>query len=520
MSAKIGKIKQTDKEKAAAKGIRIAVYMRLSKTDGKVQEESNSISMQRILIRKYIASHFEGCEVMEYQDDGFSGTNFNRPGVLRLLEDARNEKFDCVIVKDFSRFGRDYMEVGAYLEQIFPFLGIRFISVNDHFDSASYQGSISDLDVNFKNLLYDLYSKDLSQKVKTSLRARKEGGQYVSANAPFGYEKAPDDRHMLVICEDEAAVVREIFALALQGMTSSQTAKKLNLENVPTPIEFKIQKGKTSRKAKGDKFCWSGSTVCSILRNPVYAGDVEYGKTEREQAGGRNVLKAREDWMVIRNHHVPIIAREDFEEVQKSRGKGYGKRKGKESRHPLIGRAVCGCCKHNLRIKEGLNPYFTCHNRYVTGLEGCVSKVNVMFLEQAVLFRLEEYLERKNLAAEASQRRQDDLKGKRVELLRELRQAEWEYDKLKQENYENYRLYSLGGQTEFHSCHAEMEKQRGAIGDLQEQVIRLDEQIRKVQSDKFIQEGDVLLTSEVMERYINKIVVYNEEEIEIRWTES
>lgn len=183
----------------------------------------------------------------------------------------------------------------------------------------------------------------------------------------------------------------------------------------------------------------------------------------------------------------------------------------------MIGRAVCGCCKHNLRIKEGLNPYFTCHNRYVTGLEGCVSKVNVMFLEQAVLFRLEEYLERHNLAAEESQRHQDDLKGKRVELLRELRQAEWEYDKLKQENYENYRLYSLGGQTEFHSCHAEMEKQRGAIGDLQEQVIRLDEQISKVQSDKFIQEGDVLLTSEVMERYINKIVVYNEDEIEIRW---
>ncbi len=375
--------------------IRVAAYLRLSKadTDGGVQEESNSISMQRILIREYVASHFPSCELTEYQDDGFSGTNFNRPGVRRLLEDARNERLDCVVVKDLSRFGRDYIEVGSYLEQIFPFLGIRFISINDHYDSANYPGSIVDLDVNFKNLLYDLYSKDLSQKVGTSLRAKKESGLYVSANAPFGYEKSPDDRHMLVIREDEAEVVREIFSLALQGVTSSQTAKKFNAENVPTPIEFKIRRGRVSRKPKGDRFFWSSSVICSILRNPVYAGDVPYGKTEKEQVGGRSVLRARDDWRVIRNHHAPIIAREDFEEVQKSRGKGQRKVKGEKRRHPLTGKVVCGRCKHNLRIREGLNPYFTCDNRNTTGLEGCVSKVNVMFLEQVVLFRLEEYKE-------------------------------------------------------------------------------------------------------------------------------
>ena len=290
------------------KNLRIAAYMRLSKVDegGKAKEESNSISMQRILIYQYIASHFAGCQILEYLDDGFSGVSFKRPGVQRLLEDAKNEKLDCIIVKDFSRFGRDYMEVGAYLEQIFPFLGIRFISINDSYDSVSSQGGIGDLDVNFKNLLYDFYSKDLSQKVKASLRARKESGQYVSANAPFGYEKAADDRHMLVVCEDEAEVVRRVFGFALQGMTSSQTAKRLNLENVPAPVEFKIRKGKTSRKPKGDKFYWSSSIVCSILRNPVYIGDVEYGKTEKEQVGGRNVLKAKADWKVVRNHHAPI----------------------------------------------------------------------------------------------------------------------------------------------------------------------------------------------------------------------
>lgn len=510
------KQKELGGDKDTANIIRIAIYVRLSKADnGKVQEESNSISMQRTLIRKYIASHFTSCRITEYRDDGFSGTDFNRPGVQRLLEDARNEKIDCVVVKDFSRFGRDYMEVGSYLEQIFPFLGIRFISINDHYDSASYQGSIADLDVNFKNLLYDLYSKDLSQKVKTSLRVRKESGQYVSGNAPFGYEKAPDDRHMLVICEDEAAVVREIFSLALQGVTSSQTAKKLNLEHVPTPIEFKIRKGKTSRKPKGGKFYWNNSVICSILRNPVYVGDVEYGKTEKEQVGGRNVLKARAEWKIIRNHHAPIIAREDFEEVQKSRGKS--RRKRQKSRHPLVGRAVCGCCERSLQIKNGMNPYFTCRNRYVTGLEGCVNKVNVMFLEQAVLFCLEEYLENQNLAAETASRQQEDLKGKRDGLLQDLRQAEREYGSLKQEHYERYQLYSLGEQAEFQSLHAEMEKKQEMIQKLQEQIFQTDEQIHKAESGKFIMEEDMGVTSEMMEQYIDTIMVYSEEEIEIRW---
>ena len=254
--------------KGDAVHVRIAAYLRLSKADeGGLREESNSISMQRALIQTYIDSHFTDCKVTEYIDDGFSGTDFNRPGVRKLLEDAKNGKLDCVLVKDFSRFGRDYVEVGAYLEQIFPFLGIRFISINDCYDSADGKGSPAEPDVSFKNLLYDLYSKDLSQKVKSALRARKENGEYISPCEPFGYEKSPDDRHMLVVCEDEAAVVRRIFGLAREGVTSCQMAKLLNAENVPTPIEFKIRKGKTGRKPKGDRFYWDSTVICSILRN-------------------------------------------------------------------------------------------------------------------------------------------------------------------------------------------------------------------------------------------------------------
>ena len=476
------------------KNLRIAAYMRLSKVDegGKAKEESNSISMQRILIYQYIASHFAGCQILEYLDDVFSGVRFKRPGVQRLLEDAKNEKLDCIIVKDFSRFGRDYMEVGAYLEQIFPFLRIRFISINDSYDSVSSQGGIGDLDVNFKNLLYDFYSKDLSQKVKASLRARKESGQYVSANAPFGYEKAVDDRHMLVVCEDEAEVVRKVFGFALQGMTSSQTAKRLNLENVPAPVEFKIRKGKTSRKPKGDKFYWSSSIVCSILRNPVYIGDVEYGKTEKEQVGGRNVLKAKADWKVVRNHHAPIITREVFWEVQKNRGRSSRKERGK-NKHLLAGKLACSCCKHKLRFKEGLSPYFTCYNRYTASLEGCVIKADAASLEHIVLLRLG------------------------ASLIQEIKRAKQEYERMEQVNFENYRLYSLGEQEKFYSSHAEIGKQQEVIQKLQKQITQMDKQICMNQEKGFILGGNAELTSEIIGQHIDIIIVSNNGKIEIRW---
>ena len=152
----------------------IAIYMRLSKEDDRCREESNSITMQRILLQRYVKDNFSAYDLYEFCDDGSTGTNFERPGMQSMLERVRNAVIDCIIVKDFSRFARDYIELGSYLEQIFPFMGVRFISVNDKYDSDNYQGSIADIDVNFKNLLYDLYSKDLSQKIRSSLAVKKE----------------------------------------------------------------------------------------------------------------------------------------------------------------------------------------------------------------------------------------------------------------------------------------------------------------------------------------------------------
>ncbi len=391
------------------KKYRIAIYMRLSKEDDISRREavdSNSIIMQRALLQKYVADQFlnkeySGYELWEFCDDGYTGTNFQRPGIQKMLEQVRNSEIDCIIVKDFSRFARDYIELGVYLEQIFPFFGVRFISVNDHYDSRDYGGSVADIDVNFKNLLYDLYSKDLSQKVRSSLAIKKEQGQYVSANSPFGYRKDPEDRHALLIAEDEAEIVRHIFALTLEGHTSVEIARLFNETGVKAPVEFKMEKGETRRVPKGGKFLWNSSTICQILRNEVYIGNVVQKKYTKDYVGGKNRLNPRENWLVTYSHHEPIVEKEIFDRVQKGRG---AKHKPQQNpTHPLTGRLVCGCCKKNLVYRRGLNPYFGCGKRYTNGMENCVVRVNAMYLEQYVLFYLQEKLP-KGETAELSNR--------------------------------------------------------------------------------------------------------------------
>lgn len=452
----------------------IAIYMRLSKEDDKEGcetgdawmpkedgqiGESNSITMQRILLQGFIAENFSDYDLFEFCDDGYTGTNFERPGMQDMLEMARESKINCIIVKDFSRFARDYIELGSYLEQIFPFLGVRFISINDNYDSKNYRGSIGDMDVNFKNLLYDLYSKDLSQKVRSSLAVRKEQGQYVSANSPFGYEKDPKDRHALLIAEDEAEIVRRIFSLTVEGYTSTQIARMFNETRVKTPIEFKMEKGRTSRKPKGGRFLWSSSTICQILRNEIYIGNIVQKKYTRDSVGGKNHLNPREDWLIAHNHHEPIIERHVFEKVQE--GRGVKRKPQYNPTHPLVGKMVCGCCKKNLSYRTGLNPYFCCRHRYSNAMGHCVDKANAMFLEQYILFKLQE-------------KRQEDGEPEKFRI---------------EETYRNY------------------------VSDRTESFLSGETMVKSMEDELAV------LSKEMVDHYIEKILVYDEQHIEIFWKE-
>lgn len=371
----------------------IAAYIRLSKEDKEYKEESNSVTMQKILLRKYVMENFSDYDLLEFCDDGYTGTNLDRPAMQRMLELVKDSKISCIVVKDFSRFARDYIELGSYLEQIFPFMGVRFISINDNYDSENYQGSIGEIDINFKNLLYDLYSKDLSQKVRSSIAIRKEQGQYLSSISPFGYEKDPNDRHGLVIAEDEAEIVRYIFSLALEGYSTAKIAKKFNEAHIMAPIEFKIKKGKICATPKGEKFFWTASAVLRILKNEVYIGNIAQRKFTGEFGTGRKHSNSKEDWLIAYDHHEPIIEKTVFEELQKGR-RGKKKQYHRE-KHPLVGKVVCGCCGRNLQYLKLANPYFRCQYRYTNAMKDCIIKVNGVFLEEYVLFMLQERLQEK-----------------------------------------------------------------------------------------------------------------------------
>ena len=502
------------------KEYRIAIYIRLSKEDDKIKEESNSVTMQRILLHKYVADNFSDYELSEFCDDGYTGTNFERPGMQKLLEKVRDMEIDCIIVKDFSRFARDYIELGSYLEQIFPFMGVRFISVNDHYDSKSYQGSIADIDVNFKNLLYDLYSKDLSQKVRSSLAIRKEQGQYISGNSPFGYEKDPKDRHALLIAEDEAEVVRKIFALTVEGYTSTQIARLFNENRVKTPVEFKIEKGKTTREPKGERFLWNTSAICQILINEIYIGNIVQKKYEKDFVGGKNHMKPREEWMVGYNHHEPIIEKEVFYKVQESRGKKRNPQYRKT--HPLIGKLVCGCCKKNLRLRYGLNPYFSCQERYSNTMGNCVDRVNMMFLEQYILYKLQEKLETDGEVEKLHADMVSQIQNEVRELKAKREQLKGKIQKVQKQKFEAYEDYVSGKSAGFHSDEVMVKSMEDELKTMNEKIQKMEDSYTKLmceQGSLWAGSNFAELSKEMLDHYIEKIVVYDEQHMEILWKE-
>lgn len=209
----------------------VAMYIRISLEDDDLQNgkaESNSITNQRELISTFILGkdEFSGCRIKEFFDDGFTGRNFDRPGFQGMITECRAGNIKCIVVKDLSRLGRNYVEVGNLLEQLFPFLGVRVISINDNYDSDAFNGQTGGIDVAFKNLVYNLYSRDLSQKVKSAVTTRMKRGEYIGPFGLFGYKKSPTDIHKLVVDDDDAAaIVRRIFLMVIDNMPRREIVK-------------------------------------------------------------------------------------------------------------------------------------------------------------------------------------------------------------------------------------------------------------------------------------------------------
>ena len=330
-----------------------ATYLRLSKDDGDFslsnsgKAESNSIYNQRELLKNFLRSHPDIHHVAEYVDDGYTGTNFERPDFKRMMDDIYAGKINCVIVKDLSRFGRDYIDTGRYIEKIFPQLEIRFISVNDQLDTNESHSS-DNIIVPFKNLINDSYSRDTSIKVRSSLEVKRQKGEFVSGFTVYGYKKDPQNKNHLVIDEYAADIVREIFSLAMEGYSPEAIASCLNAKGILCPLEYKKSNGsrfKCSFKTSNQP-SWSHVAVRRILTNEVYTGVLVQGKrTTPNYKVKRIIYKDKEQWARMEGTHEAIIPRPLFDLIQQLLKEDTRIAPDEEKIYPYSGKIFCGDCK-------------------------------------------------------------------------------------------------------------------------------------------------------------------------------
>ena len=322
-----GRKSKYSSENSNTKGTKIwsvAVYIRLSQEDsdnGEDKLESNSITSQKALLNEFIEEHDDLIVYDTYVDDGYTGTDFNRPGFQRLLEDMRKGNINSVLVKDLSRLGRNYIEVGNYIEQIFPLFNIRFIAINDSVDSFKNPTSTNTILVPFKNLINDEYCRDTSIKIRSALNGRKRKGEFVGAFPSYGYIKNPEDNHKLIIDNESAEIVRKIFEWKVnEGLGNLSICHRLNDMGVLNPTGYKKKKlnqNYNNSKIMQEDYSWCPSTVRNILKNDIYIGNVTQGKRRVKSYKVHKVEQVPEDeWITVENMHEPIIDKKLFKKAQ------------------------------------------------------------------------------------------------------------------------------------------------------------------------------------------------------------
>lgn len=297
---------------------RAILYLRLSKEDGD-KEESYSISNQRDLGLDYLSKHPEIKLIHTLVDDGYTGSNFQRPNFQKMIELITEGKADCVIVKDLSRFARDYVGSGYYLEKLFPAMGVRFISINDNIDFLLDDGSDTKLIMAFKNVLNDSYIRDISIKIRSQFEIKRKKGEYIGAFVVYGYKKDENDKHRLVVDKHVAEIVKSIFNMRMQGISASAIADKLNTLSVPSPAEYKkLNSNFKANLQKKHEAKWSAKAVIRILKNEIYTGTLIQGKNTTVNYKVKKVIeKDSSEWVVIPDNHEAVISKEQFDIVQK-----------------------------------------------------------------------------------------------------------------------------------------------------------------------------------------------------------
>lgn len=507
-------------------------YYRLSMEDD-AERESNSITNQRLLVKDYIANIRELAVMpfQEFYDDGYSGASMERPAMKEVLELIRQDRVQCIVVKDFSRFSRDYIELGTYLEQIFPFMGIRFISISDRYDSLDHRGKTSDIEVQFKGLIADFYIKDQSVKVKSAVKTKREKGEYCCGSAPYGYERDLKNKKELLIVEDEADVIRRVYDLTINRYSKMQICQILNAEKVPTPLQSMSKRQKMDkRKAISKNLQWTPDMIRKILDDKNYIGCMVYGKTKIPDPGtGKEVPVPREQWKVQENHHESIISREVFDKVQDMRARHCTKSKHDKTSSLLGGYVKCGNCRRNLTASKELHGHILYSCAYSKGKEdtGCFAgKVDNRILEQLVWKELKKHLQ----GIISREQMEQSMREQHRELIKkyenEIRDCEKQLEESKIQHSRNYEKYHEGEMSReiFLEKKKEIEKRKKnlqkRIQELKSLIGKEEEVLLKmnIPVDQMAElMGYEQLTRVMVKEYLEAVYIYDDGKIEVSY---
>lgn len=523
-------------DKMSAKLWKPALYIRLSREDGD-REESNSIASQRELLTEFAEAQTDMAPPQLYADDGYTGTDFNRPEFQRMIDDLRAGRINCVIVKDLSRFGRNYVGVGEYLEHVFPLLRVRFISVGDHVDSFLDPRSVNSLIVPFKNIINDEYCRDISNKVRASLDLKRRQGKFIGSFASYGYRKDPNDHSRLLIDVPAAAVVRDIFNWFTDGMSVLGIAKKLNAMGIPNPSAYKRQQGMNYRHPAADKLdgLWPASSVRRILRNPLYTGTMVQGKN-RIKSYKLHISEAvpEDEWITVEATHEAIIPHALFEQAQSLFERDTRTAPAQTKVYLFSGFLRCADCGKAMNRKKISQPYgdyyyYIC-STFKKQHSGVCTKHTIRQdrLEQAVLETLRHQIalavEMDELIAEINQSGTHSRSA--AHLRNERTQLEMERGRIEQMKLSLYPDWKAGDITreEYHRLKAQFEQQQARldtrIASVQTQIDEVQNGVDETNSflSQFIKYHNLQeLTREVMVELIDMIYVHEGGNITIKF---
>lgn len=514
-----------------------AIYVRLSKEDGDVSDaskaESNSISNQKELIKDFLKDKQDIVIVSERVDDGYSGVNFERPAFQLMLEDIKQGKVDCVVVKDLSRFGRNYIESGRYIEKIFPMLGVRFIAINDNYDSLTGKSQTDEIVIPFKNLINDAYCRDISIKIRSHLDVKRRKGEFIGSFTIYGYAKDEHDHNKIVIDDYAAGVVRDIYQWKISGMSQQRIADKLNDMGVLSPAEYKKSCGiKYSANLQTKKQAiWSAVAITRILTNESYTGTLIQGKvTTPNYKVKKTVIKDEEDWVVIPNAFEAIITKEQFDMVQEILKKDTRVAPDKKSVYLFSGIAVCGDCGRQMSRKVSTVAgkkyvYYMCSANKKEGV--CSShRIREDELEKAVVTYLNSYIDEleniQHFLEFIDKLPYQEVNVKRLNMrIVQLEEDAQKYEKLKVSVYEDLKD-ELISKEEYISMKQEFEKRRRAALD---SIAQIKIEIETLASrngkhhewiESFIaNKGIEKLERNVVVELIDYIKIYEDKRIEI-----